>query len=140
MRAILDTNVLLSGLLWRGPPHALVAHARSGDLTLVSSPSLVAELARVLERTKFDAILARTETTRERTIAEVQQLADLIDPPPLDAPACRDPDDDALLALAVAAHVDLIVSGDDDLLAMQSYAGIPILDPAQGLQWVRDRL
>lgn len=138
MRAILDTNVLLSGLLWRGAPHALIALARSGDLALISSPTLLAELTRVLERAKFDAILARIQTTRDQTLAEIRQLADIIDPPPLPIPTCRDPDDDAVLALAIAAQVNLIVSGDDDLLALQSYAGIPIVDPAQALLWIQD--
>lgn len=138
MRAILDTNVVLSGLLWRGAPHALIALARSGDLALISSPALLAELTRVLGRAKFDAILARTQTTHDQTLAEIRQLADIIDPPPLPTPTCRDPDDDAVLALAVAAQVDVIVSGDDDLLALQGYAGIPILDPAQALLWIQD--
>ncbi len=139
MRAILDTNVLLPGLLWRGAPHALIALARNGDLALISSPALLAELTTVLGRTKFDAILARTQTMRDQTMAEIRRLADIIDPPPLPTPTCRDPDDDAILALALATQVDVIASGDDDLLAMQSYAGIPILDPAQALRWIQDR-
>lgn len=83
MRAILDTNVVLSGLLWRGAPHALIALARIGDLALISSPALLAELTTVLGRTKFDAILARTQTMRDQTMAEIRRLADIIDPPPL---------------------------------------------------------
>ena len=47
MRAVIDTNVLLSGLLWRGQPHALLEHVRSGTLAMVSSPALLAELADV---------------------------------------------------------------------------------------------
>ena len=59
-------------------------------------------------------------------LAELRQLAELIDPPPLSAPVSRDPDDDAVLALA--AHADLIVSGDADLLSLGSHAEIPIVD------------
>ena len=61
-------------------------------------------------------------------------MAEVIEPPPLAQPVCRDPDDDELLALALAAQVDLIVSGDDDLLVLQAIEGIPILTPAQALQ------
>jgi hypothetical protein len=50
MRAVLDTNVLLSGLFWRGAPHALIAQVRAGALNVVSSPSLLAELAEVINR------------------------------------------------------------------------------------------
>jgi len=46
---------------------------------------------------------------------------------------CRDPDDDEVLALAIAAQVDLIISGDDDLLVLQAFEGIPIVNPAQAL-------
>jgi predicted nucleic acid-binding protein len=53
------------------------------------------------------------------------------EPPPLPAPVCRDPDDDAVLALA--ADVDFIVSGDNDLLVLQTFEGIPVLSPVDAL-------
>ena len=134
MRAVIDTNVLLSGLLWHGQPHALLEHVRAGTLAMVSSPALLAELSDVIGRAKFDAILVRSKTTRERALSKVRQLAEVIEPPPLAQPVCRDPDDDEVLALALAAKVDLIVSGDDDLLVLQVFGGIPILTPAQALQ------
>lgn len=134
MRAVIDTNVLLSGLLWHGAPHALLERVRSSALGLVSSPALLAELAEVAGRAKFDSILTRTHTSRELAVSEIRQLAEILDPPPLPQPVCRDPDDDAVLALAVAAQVDLIVSGDNDLLALGAFNGIPVLTPAQALQ------
>lgn len=134
MRAVLDTNVLLSGLLWRGNPHALLERVRNGTLTLISSPVLLAELAEVIDRPKFDAILTRSNTSRERSLVEIQTLAAVLAPPPLPQPVCRDADDDAVLALALAAQVDFIVSGDDDLLSLQSFQHIPILTPAEALR------
>lgn len=131
MRAVIDTNVLLAALLWRGPPHALLEQVRAGTLSMVSSPALLAELADVIGRAKFDAILVKTNTSRERSLAQVRQLADVIEPPPLREPVSRDPDDDQVLALALAAKVDLIVSGDNDLLSLGSFEGIPIVAPAQ---------
>jgi putative PIN family toxin of toxin-antitoxin system len=106
VRVILDINVVLSGLFWHGPPHTLLNLVRNGTLTLISSPALLAELAKVIQRTKFDAILVRTNTSRERSLAEIQELAEIITPPPLPSPVCRDPDDDAVLALALAAQAD----------------------------------
>lgn len=133
MRAVIDTNVLLAGLLWHGPPHALLEQVRAGTVSLVSSPVLLAELADVIGRAKFDAILTRTNTSRERSLAEVRRLAEVIDPPALPQPVCRDPDDDQVLALAIAAKVELIVSGDNDLLLLGSFEGIPIIAPAQAV-------
>jgi putative PIN family toxin of toxin-antitoxin system len=133
VRAVIDTNVLLAGLLWHGPPHALLEQVRAGTVSLVSSPVLLAELADVIGRAKFDAILTRTNTSRERSLAEVRRLAEVIDPPALPQPVCRDPDDDQVLALAIAAKVELIVSGDNDLLLLGSFEGIPIIAPAQAV-------
>ena len=64
-------------------------------------------------------------------MAELRQLAEVIEPPPLPQPVCRDPDDDEVLALAIAAQADLIVSGDNDLLVLLQFNGIPIVSPAQ---------
>jgi putative PIN family toxin of toxin-antitoxin system len=136
MRAVIDTNVLLSALLWGGTPHALMEHVRNGTVTLISSPALLAELACVIDRPKFDEILLRTNTSRTQTLAEVRLLAEVIDPPPLAQPVCRDKDDDAVLALALAAHAEIVISGDDDLLCLNPFEGIPILMPAQALQKV----
>lgn len=106
---------------------------RAGAASLVSSPALLAELADVLGRAKFDAILAKTNTSRERSLAEVRQLAEVIEPPPLPQPVCRDPDDDQVLALVLAAKADLIVTGDDDLLSLGNFEGMPIVAPAEAL-------
>ena len=140
MRAVIDTNVLLSALLWRGLPHLLLEQVRNGSVTLISSPALLAELADVIARPKFDVMLARSSTSRAQTLAQVRQLAEVLDPPPLAQPVCRDPDDDAVLALAIAAQADFVVSGDDDLLSLASFEGIPILTPAQALERVLESL
>ena len=130
VRAVVDTNVLLSGLLWRGAPHRLIEQARAGALTLIVSPILLAELGEVIHRPKFRTILARSRIDPERMLDELRRLAEIVDPPPLPEQVSRDPDDDAVLALAVASKADLIISGDADLLALGTHAGIPIIDAA----------
>lgn len=130
MKAVIDTNVPVAAPLWRGPPHALLEQVRAGAVSMISSPALLAELADVHGRAKFDATLAVTNNSRERTLVELRQLAEVIEPPPLPESVCRDLDDDEVLALAIFAKVELIVSGDDDLLSMKSFEGIPILAPA----------
>jgi putative PIN family toxin of toxin-antitoxin system len=136
VRAVIDTNVLLSGLLWQGTPHTLIEQVRAGTLTLVSSPALLAELAEVVARPKFWAVLVQPDTNAERMLADVRRLAEIVDPPPLPAPVSRDPDDDAVLALAVATQADLIVSGDADLLVLGAHKGIPIVTPVQAVSIV----
>ena len=137
MRAVIDTNILLSGLLWRGAPYELLEQVRNGELTLISSPALLAELANVISRPKFDAILVRSNTSRSRTLDELHRLAEVIEPPPLPQPVCRDADDDAVLAVAIAGQADLIVSGDDDLLSLKIHQDIPIVTPAEAVQRIK---
>lgn len=134
MWAVIDTNVLLSGLLWHGAPHVLIVHVRGGVLGLVTSPALLTEFARVLARPKFNPILRRAGVSREHALTELRQLTEVIEPPPLAKPICRDPDDDAVLACALAAKADLIISGDHDLLDLTEYRGIAILNASDALE------
>lgn len=136
MRLVVDTNVILSGLLWQGSPHGLLRQIRDGQASLVESPALLEELEEVLIRPKFAGILTRLRLSPETLLAELLQLAEIVIPNPLPAPVSRDPDDDAVLALAVAAQVDLIVSGDDDLLDLHEYQGIPIVTATEALKIV----
>lgn len=137
MRAVLDTNVLISGLLWHGPPHVLVERARAGSWTIVSSSMILGEFSSVIRRRKFKKILARSRTDLERTLRELWRLAEIVEPLSPVPSVSRDPADDIVLATAVAARCDLIVSGDDDLLSLRVHDGIPIVDPAVAVAWQR---
>jgi predicted nucleic acid-binding protein len=66
----------------------------------------------------------------------MRQLAEVIVPPPLPQPVCRDPDDDHVLACALAAQADLIVSGDADLLNLREYQSIRIVAAAEALRLI----
>jgi uncharacterized protein len=139
VRVVADTNVLVSGLLWRGAPHTILELARSGALTLLSSPALYAELAEVLERPKFRRILEAAQVKTQSLLRQVERLVEIVEAPPLPRPMSRDADDDTVLALALAARADLIVTGDRDLLSLGSYDGIPILDPAAAVTRINVR-
>jgi putative PIN family toxin of toxin-antitoxin system len=87
-----------------------------------------------MERPKFSAILARLGLSSAAILNDLQLLAELVTPVPLSMPVCRDPDDDAVLAVALSAQADLIVSGDADLLDLREYQGIPIVTAAEALR------
>lgn len=139
VRIVIDTNVLLSGVLWRGAPHELLGQVRAGLVELAMNASLLDEFSRVIARPKFAGILQRTTRTPERILAELSALAEMVAVRPLAQPVCRDPDDDVVLACALAAQADLIVSGDDDLLVLKTFQGIPIVSPAQAMQTISSR-
>jgi putative PIN family toxin of toxin-antitoxin system len=137
VRIVIDTNVLLSGLLWHGSPHTLLNQARDGTVDLMMSQILMDELAEVITRQKFAAILQRTSRTPKRILLELRTFAEMVAAPPLPQPVCRDPDDDAVLACALAAQADLIVSGDDDLLVLKQFQEIRIVTPTQAVKMIR---
>ena len=129
-RAVLDTNVIVSGVISpTGSPRRILIGWRRREFDLVLSPAILDEVARTL-------LLPRIARHYHVTAQEVTELGRLLTTRPLVLtsvpripPTVRDPTDDHVLALAVAGHADHIVSGDDDLLSLGRYAGIPILRP-----------
>jgi len=133
VRSVLDTNTVVSGLFWDGSPSLLQDAARSGKVELYTSPALLTELARVLARRKFLASLERIGASVDELIEGYAELAQLVRPAPIAPVVLRDPDDDHVVACALAAKADLIVSGDRDLLELKAYQGIPILTAVEAL-------
>ena len=133
MRLVLDTNVVISGLLWQGPPRQLLDAARAGRASLYTSAMLLEELQEVLSRPKFATRLAAAAVTAEELLLGYAALAALIHPAAIVPVIAADPDDDAVLACAVAARAGAISSGDPHLLRLAQFEAIPILTPAQVL-------
>lgn len=134
VNTVLDTNVLVSGLLWAGTPRKLLEAARSQQLTLFTSQELLDELQTVLNRPKFATRLQIAGTTASKLIGQYAALARIVVPAPLPTTICDDPDDDAVIACAVAANAEVIVSGDDDLLRLAKYNTIDILTAGELMQ------
>lgn len=134
MRVVLDTNVVASALLWGGTPERLIEAAGDGRLELATTEALVAELASILSRGKFAAKLGQKNTSAAEIVARYREIAETVEAAPIEESRLRDPDDAAVLACALAAHVDAIVSGDDDLHALGEFQSIPILTAAECLQ------
>ena len=136
MRIVIDTNVLLSGFLWGGIPHTLIEQVRSNAVEMLVSAALLEEFSQVIARPKFASILQRTSRNPERIFDELRTLADIVIAPSLPQPVCRDPKDDIVLACALAAKANLLVSGDSDLLTLKVFEGIPIVTPTEAVSIV----
>lgn len=135
MRLVLDTNVVFSALLWRGTSYRLLeAIRRRSETRLFSSPTLIEELALVLTRATAAKRLAMIGKTAREVLADYVEAVDLVEPALVPRVVPGDADDDQVIAAAVAARADCIVSGDADLLSMNSHQGIPILTTAQAAQ------
>jgi putative PIN family toxin of toxin-antitoxin system len=127
VRLVLDVNTLVSGLLWRGAPRDLLNLARDSRYKLISSTALVASLDEVLHRQKFVARIHAAGLSAHDLVTDIARLAEIVTPTELPAAICRDPDDDVVLATAIAGVADAVVSGDRDLTVLRQVNGIPIL-------------
>lgn len=139
MRLVLDTNTAISALLWHGIPGKLIDGAQSKTLFLFSSAPLLAELRGVLSREKFAKQLRAKSLTPDEIADGYAALVSIVTPAVVRPTVLRDPPDDLVLATALAAHADLIVSGDPDLLNLKSYQHIPIVTAADALKRATQR-
>ncbi len=126
MRAVPDTNVLVSAIVFGGPPGRLVELAGEGHLQLVLSPRLIEELREVLRR-KFgfsDAAAYQAE-------ALLRRISIVVEPQREVAIISEDPEDNRVLEAARAGDADVIVSGDRHLLSLERFGTTAIMNPRE---------
>jgi putative PIN family toxin of toxin-antitoxin system len=127
MRIVADTNTVVSGLLWHGPPRQVLDHARIGKIELFTTMVLLAELEEVLQREKFVQRLMLVGVKPRDLVVGYAALAKIVESAQISPVIADDSDDDAVLACAIAAQAEVIVSGDSHLLVLKEYRGIHIL-------------
>lgn len=132
IRAVLDTNVLVSGLVGqKGLPRQILDAWLEGRYALVISLYMVDELAHVLTYPRITERIHLTQEELEAMLAALLSQAELT-PSKLQLPGVtRDPKDDSVVACAVEGQADYIVSGDQDLLVLGEYEGVQVVTPRQ---------
>ena len=132
MRIVLDTNILIGALITKGtPPDRLYQAWLEGEIELVTSTAQLAELTAVLARPRLQRYLDADEAAA--IIENLDTRALILDAPP-DVNLSPDPKDNPILAVAIAAKADLIVSGDKKhMLALGEVEGIPIVTARDAL-------
>ena len=136
MRVVVDTNTVVSALLWRGSPYRLFQAVNDDRVSLYTSRVLLDEFEDVLSRRKFVKAIRTANETLASLIQHYQELAHLVRTRPLTVRLSRDSDDDHVIACALAANASLIVSGDRDLLDLKTYKEIRIINAADALRLI----
>jgi putative PIN family toxin of toxin-antitoxin system len=127
---VLDTNTAVSGLILGGVPGRVIDAAAAGKALIIASVPLLDELQGVLSRRKFSGQLAKLNANADDLFDGYATLVRLVAPAAISPVILADPDDDIVLATAVAGDAEAIVSGDAHLLGIGEFRGIPIITPA----------
>jgi uncharacterized protein len=138
MKIVLDTNVVISGFLFNGPPTDILTAGPTENVKFFSSEPLLMELSRILKKKKLANRLHETEYTPEIIMAKYRRMVEIVSPVEfLEPQMIRDPKDEMVLSAAYSANADMIVSGDEDLLVLKTFSNIRIISPAECMALLR---
>ena len=127
MRAVLDTNVVMSAIFFGGDPRMIVRAALSHRIELVATRAVMNEYREIAARLQktYPGVSCR------RPLAILESALKMVRPATLSGCVCRDPDDDAIVSCALGGRAKIICSGDEDLLALNGYRGLDIMKPRE---------
>ena len=131
IRAVVDTNVLISALISKkpSPPLNIYNLLKSADFLLITSPAILEELEEVINRKTIIKLHKRSQQQIDEILQEIAETSYIV-PGMISVEAVKkDPDDDKFIAAAIEGKADYIVSGDKPLLNIKEYMGIKIISP-----------
>lgn len=125
MKAVIDTNVFVSGIFWKGPPYKVLQAWKNERFKLVITTSILDEYRRVLSglSKRYGGI------SYERILDLVSLYADVTSEIPFAQPVCKDTDDDKFLAAALSANASYVVTGDNALLELNGFRKLHVVRP-----------
>jgi len=127
LQTVLDTNVLISGILWRGVPFQVLRWAEERHLRIYTSLEILAEVYRVFHYPKFQQYIDNQQASPGELFAKIASLCTVVQVDQVVKGVCSDADDEKFLSCALAANVAVLVSGDKHLLDLKKYRSIHIL-------------
>jgi putative PIN family toxin of toxin-antitoxin system len=130
-RLVLDTNVVVSALFWDGKPLELMALAPEREVRLYACAALLTELRMTLAKPKLVKALEASGRSAGEHVDAYRRLVTLTRRTAAAGAWSRDPDDDRVIACALAVRADFLVTGDGDLLSLGSVEGVRIVSPVE---------
>lgn len=135
IKAVVDANVIISAVIAPlGSPRRLYDAWREGRFVLVTSPAIIEAVARKLLHPKIRHRYGVSDEERETVLSLLRGQAEMAPGVAEIQPGSRDPDDDKVVAAALETEAEFLVTGDNDLLTLGAYRGIPIVSPAEFMQ------
>ena len=122
MKTILDTNVFISGIFWKGASNKVILNWKEGKFTLVTSLEAVSEIIKVLK----DFKIKLSDDMIKEWVDLIVRNSIIVEPIEKITIVKDDPKDDMFIETAVAGNVDYIITGDPDLLNLKEFRGIKI--------------
>lgn len=134
---VLDTNLIISGMLWGGTPKTILQMAQQHHIQTISSEPLIEELKDVITRDKFQKFLNQLQKTPDDVVNSYLSYTRVIEPVELPQNVVRDMKDDKVIACAVGGQADYVITGDNDLLILKAYQGIRIVTASEFLAIIK---
>ncbi len=137
LKLVLDTNTFVSAFFWEGNEAELFRKIEQREAKLYITSEILKEVEEVIKRPKFDQVMKNAGLTPDQIMQKIVSLSHLVIAPKLNIEVCRDEKDDKFLECAESAKADYLVSGDEDLLSLKEYKGIPIIRTLRILQLLK---
>jgi putative PIN family toxin of toxin-antitoxin system len=134
VKILLDTNVLISAFISRGMCSELFEHCLTEHTIYISQWILDEFYEKLVKKFGF------SKTKTDQIINFIGENTVIVTYIPLSSPICRDPDDDHVLASAVSGNVDCLISGDEDILVLKDFQGVPILKPGNFWRFEKEKM
>ncbi len=133
-RVVIDTNVFISAIYWRGSPHKIVEMALNGRIKLIISFDILSELQEVMKN-KFN----ESDEFIQNNLSIIMTCAELTSPNKKVRAVNNDPDDNKILECALSGNAEFVVSGDNHLIMLKEYNGIKILTPKEFCEFINKK-
>ncbi|MFC1840578.1 putative toxin-antitoxin system toxin component, PIN family [Thermodesulfobacteriota bacterium] len=141
MKIVIDTNVMISGLLWGGAPNQILKFCRDGIVSVIECDETINEVKSVLQYPKFSGRLSALGVTAIEAFAYCMNLVIYVPSPNIIPDVVKeDPFDNTFLGLATENSASLIVSGDSHLHVIESYKNIQIVTPSEAVTVISNLL
>ena len=138
LKVVLDTNIWLSGIFWRGNPYKIIKLAEQKKIEIFITNAILEELVDVLNKEiKFQKHMKNLGYDIEQLIGSILNITKLTSPKERLNIIKQDPDDNRILECAVSSNADYIISGDKHLLSLKEFEGIEIIKAKNFLDIVK---